>query len=254
MDDLRELREKLDGVDREIMRLFAERMDTAERIGRVKRAKGLSVTDPAREADVLSSRLEYVPDVYADGAERLMRLLIDESKRIQKKGLNLYLTGMPDCGKTRMGKKLKELLSLPLADTDKIIMRSVGKTIDEIFDEYGEERFREIESGVLLAVALKGGTIVALGGGTPFFFDNDSVIKHSGVTVFLDRKPEKLLGQNIVNRPLLRGKTQEEIDRRILAQYGERHEKYLTIADLTVDPDDPSAAETIAEFYNNTVK
>lgn len=249
MDDLNELREKLDGIDRGIMRLFAERMDTAESIGRLKRINGIPVTDPAREQKVISSRLECLPEKYRDGAERLTRLLIGESKRLQKSGFNLYLEGMPDCGKTRMGKKLKELLSLPLADTDGIIMSSVGKTIDEIFDSSGEETFREIEAQVLLAAAAKGGTIVALGGGTPLWGDNASVMKHSGVTVFLDRKPEKLLGQNVVNRPLLRGSTREETDRRILAQYAERHDKYLALSDLTVDPDDPSAAEAIAEFY-----
>ncbi|MBO4383946.1 MAG: chorismate mutase [Clostridia bacterium] len=254
MDGINELRNKLDGIDREIMRLFAERMECAEEIGRIKRTGGLPILDAEREKEVVSSRAESVPDGYRDGAERLARLLIDESKRTQKKGLNLYLIGMPDCGKTRMGKKLKELLSLPLLDTDKAVMESAGRTVDEIFAASGEKGFRSLESDVLRAVAEKGGMIVALGGGTPLFGDNASVIKHSGVTVFLDRKPEKLLGQNTVNRPLIRGTTPAETDEKILLLFNERHDKYSAAADLTVDPDEPGAAEAIKAFYLECMK
>lgn len=254
MEDINELRKKLDMIDAEIMRLFTERMTVSESVGRAKRASGLPVCDPEREKEVVCSRVECVPSEYAEGAEKLIRFLIDESKRAQKRGLNLYLIGMPDSGKTRMGKKLKDILSLPLADTDKTVMKSVGKTIDEIFDSAGEEGFRVIESQVLRAAADKGGMIVALGGGTPLWGDNASVIKRSGAVVFLDRKPGKLLGQNTENRPLIRGLTREETDRKILAQYEERHEKYLALADLTVDPDDPGAIGEIKDFYLETIR
>lgn len=245
MMELTEAREKLDAIDAELTRLFAERMEISKAVGEYKRVNGLPVTNEEREGEVVSSRVGNVPEEYKPGAERLVRLLIDESKRVQRRGLNLYLTGMPDCGKTRMGKKLRELTGLPLADTDKLIMRSTGKTIDEIFDSAGEEAFRLIESAVLRSAAKKGGMIVALGGGTPLYKNNAEIMKYSGFTVFLDRAPEKLIGQDVTNRPLLRGSTREEIDERIMKQYNERHELYLKIADLTVDPDVEDAAQII---------
>ncbi len=254
MKDLILLREKLDSVDAEILRLYSERMELAKEIGEVKRVNGLPIVDKAREEEVVTSRLEAVSEERRPGAERLMRLLIDESKAAQRRGLNIYLIGMPDCGKTRMGKKLRELTGLPLADTDKLIMKTTGKTIDEIFDASGEESFRLIEAAVLRSLAQKGGMIAALGGGTPLFGNNAEVMKHSGFTVFLDRAPEKLLDQNIVNRPLLRGGTREEINERIMKQYKERHESYKAIADLVIDPDAEGAAERIADYYLERIK
>ena len=248
MDDILELRKKLDLIDAELIRLFAERMAAAEEIGRYKRVKGLPIEDLEREEAVVSSRLEKLPEERRDAGERFVRLLIDESKRVQTRGLNVYLIGMPDCGKTRTAKKLHVLTGLPVCDTDKLIMRTAGKTIDEIFDSSGEEFFRLMEAAVLRSAAAKGGMIVALGGGTPLYGDNASIMRYSGITVFLDRAPERLLNQNILNRPLLRGKDQEEINAKILRQYGERHDRYAACADLVTDPDAEGAAESIAGF------
>ena len=253
MKDIVSLRERLDSVDAEMLRLFEERMELSKEIGRYKRVNRLPITDEEREREVLSSRLSGVPAEYAPGAERLVRLLTDESKRVQRRGLNIYLIGMPDCGKTRTGKKLKELIGMPLADTDKLIMRTTGKTIDEIFEAAGEESFRIIESAVLASVAQTGGMIAALGGGTPLYGNNAEVMRYSGVTVFLDRAPEKLLGQNTVNRPLLRGATPEETNERIMKLYKERRDRYAAAADLTVDPDAADAAETIAAFCHDKI-
>lgn len=252
--DIFDLRRDIDAVDSELIRLYLERMELAAKVGGYKRAKGLPVFDAEREEKVVSCRLASVPEEKRQGAERFLRLLLDESKRTQRRGFNLYLTGMPDCGKTRTAKKLIKLLGLPLADTDRIIMNSTGKTIDEIFDSAGEEVFRVIEAAVLRSVAQKGGTVVALGGGTPLYNNNAEVMKYSGITVFLDRAPEKLLDQNIVNRPLLRGKTREEINERIMKQYKERHESYKAIADLVIDPDAEGAAERIADYYLERIK
>lgn len=253
MEELKELRTMLDETDAEILRLFSERMQISERIGRVKRAQSLPIEDPDREREVLGTRLKQVPDGEREGAGRLIGLLMDESKKVQRRGFNLYLIGMPDCGKTRMAKKLHAITGMPTADTDKLIMQTVGKTIDEIFETAGEEGFRQIEASVLRMVAAKGGMTVALGGGTPLYGDNAKVMKCSGITVFLDRKPEKLLGQSVVNRPLLRGATREETDERIMKQYGARHERYLACADLALDPDDEDAAERIAGFFGTSL-
>lgn len=254
MKTLSESRELLDAVDAEIMRLFAERAEISREIGEYKRIKGLPIGDPERENDVIASRVSMLPEELKEGGERLVRLLIEESKAVQKRGLNLYLIGMPDCGKTRTGKKLREITGLPLCDTDKLIMQKVGKTIDEIFDSAGESAFRVIESAVLRSVAARGGMIAALGGGTPLWGNNAALMKSSGFTVFLDRAPERLLGQNIANRPLLRGENQEEIDKKIMAQYLERHEKYLACADFSIDPDEDGAAGRILEGFRAFLK
>ena len=62
MQDIRTLREQLDQIDRKLMELLAERMDTARQIGRWKMERGLPVLDAAREEQVLESRAAMVSD------------------------------------------------------------------------------------------------------------------------------------------------------------------------------------------------
>ena len=249
MKTLEELRKELDGIDSELMRLYSERMEVSKEIGRLKRREGLPVEVPEREKEVAASRVGWLPEELREGGERLVRLLMEGSKKVQRQGANLYLIGMPDCGKTRMGKKLKERLKLPLADTDKLIMQKLGVTIDGIFERFGEEGFREMETRLLHSIAERGGMIVATGGGMPIWGDNPRLMKYSGVTVFLDRSLEKLHGQNTVNRPLLAADSEEEVNANIDRLYRERHDKYLAAADITVDPDSEGTAERIAEAY-----
>ena len=249
MNELDELRNKLDLIDAELMRLYSERMEAAEEIAAVKRLALMETVDKEREEAVVSSRMEMLPERFREGGERLIRLLMEESKRVQRRGLNLYLIGMPDCGKTRMGKKLSALLGLPLCDTDKMIMNGTGETVDEIFASSGEEGFRVIETEALKAVAAHGGLIVATGGGMPIREENARIMKYSGVSVFLDRSREKLHGQNTRNRPLLAAETREEVDMKIDRLYDERRDKYIACAALSLDPDGEGAAEKIAEFY-----
>ena len=75
----------------------------------------------------------------------------------------LVLIGAPGAGKTRMGKRLARILSVPFIDTDKRIVAEHGP-IAQIFEEYGEPYFRELERGAV-AEALRESAVVALGGG-----------------------------------------------------------------------------------------
>ena len=243
------LRRGLDRVDAELMRLFAERTELSKRIGEEKRIAGRAIEDAAREKEVIATRTAHLPRTLTAAGEGLMRLLMDESKRTQRAGMNLYLIGMPDCGKTRTGRKLKTLLRLPLADTDKLIMERTGLSIDEIFARLGEGAFREMETTALRSIIAHGGLIVATGGGLPVSGDNAALMKNSGFTVFLDRRLEALHGQDTVNRPLLSADSRAETDARIDRLYAERHEKYAACADLMLDPDADGAAERIAQAY-----
>ncbi|MCR5809073.1 MAG: chorismate mutase [Clostridiales bacterium] len=248
-DKLTELRERLDRIDGEIMRLFEERMEAAEEIGEYKRTAGLPTEDKEREGEVYVTRVTPLAQRFRAGGIRLVKLLLEESKNVQRSARNLYLIGMPDCGKTRMGKKLFAATGLPVSDTDKLIMTRSGRTIDEIFENSGEEAFREMETGWLRALAKRGGLIVATGGGAPMREENVAIMKGSGVIVFLDRKLEALHGQNTVNRPLLRADSPEEVDKNIDRLYRERRDRYAACADITVDPDAEGAAEKVLEFF-----
>ena len=76
MNDINELREKLDSIDAELMRLYSQRMEVSLRIAEYKRENSLPVEDPSREAEVLSSRTEKLPQPFKAGGELMMRLLM----------------------------------------------------------------------------------------------------------------------------------------------------------------------------------
>ncbi len=247
------LRRELDSIDGRIMRLYKERMEVSKRIGAYKRENGMEIFDPGREQEVIESRAALLPKELRRGGEGLMRSLIEASKSVQRGEFNIYLTGMPDCGKTRMGKKLAALLEMPLADTDRIIMEREGRSVDAIFREDGEEYFRCAETELIRLIAARGGLIVATGGGLPMRPENARMMKTSGFTVFLDRKLSALHDQNTRNRPLLAAATAEEVNANVDRLYRERRERYLACADLVIDPDEEGAAERIAEAYRKLI-
>ncbi|MEW6773469.1 MAG: shikimate kinase [Bacteroidota bacterium] len=80
---------------------------------------------------------------------------------------HLALTGFMGSGKTTIGREMAQKSGKPFIDLDAYIEQQEGKTIVEIFENYGEQKFREIESFYLKQVlALQDDTIIALGGGT----------------------------------------------------------------------------------------
>lgn len=252
--EIDEIRKEIDSADAELMRLFARRMEISERIGRWKRANAKPAFDPEREAEVAASRIALIPEKYRENGEAFIRLLMEESKRVQRRGMDLYLIGMPDSGKTRMGRSLAETMKMPLVDTDKLIMERTGMSIDAIFATLGEERFRSFERQALRSAAERGGLVVATGGGMPMDPENAELMRHSGFCVFLDRDIERLVGQSTVNRPLLAASTKEESEMKLRTLYSERREKYLALADMTVDPDSDGAAERVINAFENAVK
>lgn len=249
-NELINLREQLDKLDGELASLLVRRLETAERIGAYKREAQKKLTDAERELCVLQRAASNVPERFEANIKSIFAGIIEESKAVQRRGLNVYLIGMPDSGKTRLGKRLTKLLDMPLIDTDKYIMSRMSMSIDEIFSKLGEESFRSMETMVLKELVKTGGYIVAAGGGLPLWNGNDRLMKNSGVTVFLDRKLERLLDQTTTNRPLLAG----DVNGNVRRLYAERHSGYAAIADVVIDPDESGAAERAAALIKEFIQ
>ncbi len=86
--DLDMLRGKINAVDSEICRLFADRMDIALQIAEYKKANGLAVLDGERERAVLTRVSEAVGDKYAEYADLLYRSIMELSRRYQHTVMN----------------------------------------------------------------------------------------------------------------------------------------------------------------------
>lgn len=126
-----------------------------------------------------------------------------------------FLLGLPGCGKTTLGRKFAHVIGHPFYDLDHMIEAGEGARITELFGTYGEQKFREIEKHYLLKIKELEYAVVATGGGTPCYFNNMELINQMGMSIFLDLSPREIssrLSENgIAKRPILKGKTREEI-------------------------------------------
>ncbi|MDR2466093.1 MAG: shikimate kinase [Prevotellaceae bacterium] len=149
---------------------------------------------------------------------------------------HIALLGMPACGKSTMGRKLAQLFSMPFVDTDAFIVTQTGKTVNAIFDEQGEEGFRKLERQTLEhLLSLSDPAIIAVGGGTPCFFDNMSLINANAFTIYLKIDAENLFPRlaRDKRRPLVKDKSSEELMKYIADTLNIR-KPYYEQADLTI--------------------
>ncbi len=143
--------------------------------------------------------------------------------------VRIFLIGYMGAGKTTVGKQLSKELNIPFYDLDWYIESRRRKTIPQIFAEQGEEGFRTIERNMLHEVAEFEDVIISCGGGTPCFFDNIDYMNQQGQVVYLRCEPEVLrrhLMMGKTERPLLKGKSPEELIAFITAQLEKREPFY----------------------------
>ena len=160
--------------------------------------------------------------------------LISNFKIMMKR---IILIGYMGAGKTTVGKALAKELGIPFYDLDWYIENRRRKTVSEIFAEVGEEGFRQIEHNMLHEVAEFEDVIISCGGGTPCFFDNIDYMNGQGQVVYLKATPEVLYKHLLMGkgeRPLLKGKSKEELITFIREQL-EKREPYYRKARYTVD-------------------
>ena len=142
---------------------------------------------------------------------------------------NIVLIGMPGCGKSTFGKRLARRLSRKFYDADEVLEEREQRTIKDFFAE-SEDAFRAAETRTLAYLAELEDAVIATGGGAVKRAENMELMKRNGVVIFLDRKPEQILG-NIEGdaRPLL-----AEDKQRIFKLYEERIDLYRRYADKII--------------------
>ena len=97
----------------------------------------------------------------------------------------IFLIGYMGAGKTTMGKELSKQSGLSFIDLDHFMEGRYRKTVRQLFEEKGEETFRQIEKKALHEVADFENVVISTGGGTPCFFDNMAYMNSIGTTVYL---------------------------------------------------------------------
>lgn len=143
---------------------------------------------------------------------------------------SIFFVGMPAVGKSTLGKQVAQKYQLKFIDLDEYIENNQGKSIRKIFQELGENYFRQVEAESLEIVAKMQNVLVATGGGTPCFHNNMKLMLQKGQVVFLDFSldilVERITNNNSV-RPMFVGKKKFEIAKQIEELYKKRLSHYL---------------------------
>jgi shikimate kinase len=147
----------------------------------------------------------------------------------------ILLVGFMAAGKTTLGKALARDLGLQFVDLDHYIENRYHCSVSQLFADRGEEAFRQIERNMLHEVAEFEDVVISTGGGTPCFFDNMDYMNAQGTTVFLEASVDVIhtrLTITRVQRPLVKGKTADEL-RQYITDMLERRNPYYTRAHHT---------------------
>ena len=152
----------------------------------------------------------------------------------------IILIGYMCAGKTTVGKALAKELGRTFYDLDWYVEERFHKKVPQIFAEEGEARFRDLERRMLHEVAEFENIVLSCGGGTPCHFDNMDYMNSVAETYYLKATPETLIQHIAISRgerPLLKGKSPEELREFVSTQLAERepyYEKAQHIVDINV--------------------
>lgn len=139
--------------------------------------------------------IEFFRDIKIDAS-----LFQQITQEIRNEKMNLVLIGMPSCGKTTIGQQIASTYGYEFVDLDEMIIKKSGMTIPQIFKEYGEEYFRELETQVSKEASLFTHHVIACGGGVIKKEENIKYLAQNGWIFFIDCDLNLLVSDD--SRPL----------------------------------------------------
>src|SRR5690554_4149804 len=105
---------------------------------------------------------------------------------------NIVLIGMSGAGKSDKGKYLAKKLGWKFIDTDEIIADKYKTSIDNIFCDFGEDYFRDIESDLIKEISSLNNTVISTGGGVVTRAINIDYLRQNGYIFLLLGKIQTL--------------------------------------------------------------
>lgn len=152
--------------------------------------------------------------------------------------MNLVLIGFRGTGKTTVGKLLAQLTGRDFIDTDELIEKKMGLSIQEIVSRDGWPAFRDLERKVIKEIAYGDQQIIAAGGGAVLDEENVQALKKNGLLIWLKANLQVISArlasdrETFSQRPSLTGKgTLAEIEE----VFKHREKIYAQIAEMEID-------------------
>ena len=162
---------------------------------------------------------------------------MDQGRKIK----NIALTGFMGCGKTAVGRVVSKVSGYEFLDTDQFIEDHVGMSIPRIFEEQGEDSFRQYEREVVALLANQENTVIATGGGLLVDRSNMDAMKQYSMVFCLWASSESIWRRvkDKSHRPLL----QTEHPKKRIIDLMEQRKSAYSQADMLVNTEYRSAKE-----------
>ena len=253
MNQLEVLRESLGQCDEIVLDALLMRNRIVEDIMAYKEANDIPILQPEQEAkqrEWLNRRMEGRR--HKDEVTAVFEEITRNSKRIQARKLfdyNIVLIGFMGAGKSTISDFLKTVFAMEVVEMDQIIAEREGMSISDIFETYGEEYFRNLETELLIEMQSKTNVVISCGGGVPMRERNVVEMKKNGRVVLLTAKPETILSRVKDNhdRPLLEGNKNVDFIADLMEK---RREKYQAAADIVIEVDTNVVSDNLSIAQN----
>ena len=253
MNDLEVYREELANFDAKITDALKERYAIIEKIMAYKEEYGMPILQPEQEA----KQKEWLERRMADRrhkaeVEDVFGSITQNSKRIQARKLfnyNIVLIGFMGAGKSTISEFLKTAFAMDVIEMDQIIAEREGMSISDIFEVYGEQYFRDLETNLLIEMQSRTNVVISCGGGTPMRECNVVEMKKNGRVVLLTAKPETILDRvkDSHDRPLIENNKTVPFIAELMEK---RREKYEAAADIVIETDGKDELQICEELIH----
>lgn len=166
---------------------------------------------------------------------KVVRKLLQENKHCPLQG-NIAIIGFMGTGKTTVSSALSKITRLKEIDVDAYIVEKAKMSISEIFEKYGEEYFRNLETESLREIANNKNQIISCGGGAVLKDENVDILKNSGTIVLLTATPETIFDRvkDHTHRPILNNDMSLSHVKSLMEK---REPRYQSVADIKVNVD-----------------
>lgn len=151
---------------------------------------------------------------------------IERIEGILRRGMqNVVIVGMPGSGKSSVAEELGKKLCRKVIDTDAEIVSRAKMSIPEIFESFGEEHFRALETEVMRDCGKQSGFIISTGGGCVTREENYPLLHQNAVIIWVQRDISLLSREG---RPISQKSDLNEL-------YNARRKYYERFADIIAD-------------------
>ena len=257
MNDLEMYRESLALCDDKIIDALVERSKIVEKIMAYKEEYGMPILQPQQEAkQALRLEEKLNGNKYREEIMDIFECIRMNSKKIQARKLfdyNIVMIGFMGAGKSTVAEYLSTMFAMEVVEMDQLIAEREGMSISDIFETYGEEYFRNMETNLLIEMQEKKNVIISCGGGVAMRERNVAEMKKNGRVVLLTAHPQTILDRvkDSDDRPLLNGHKNVEYIEQLMEA---RREKYEAAADILVDTDNKTVLQICEDLIQKLLE